>query len=76
MQPIIETTVSSCSSPVFSSRERVELGARGWREAEGLEPICQLFRVALRKLNKDLVLSVKGGGGFREHRLEVHFTPF
>lgn len=52
-----------------SSREGVELGGRGWRKAEGLEPICQLFKVALRKLNKDLVPSVKGGGGFKEHRL-------
>lgn len=39
----------------------------GWGgKAEGLEPICQLVKVAVRKLNKDPILSVKGGGDFGE----------
>lgn len=58
MQPIIEATISSCSSPAH----QVEWGAGdgGGREAEGLEPVCQLCKVAVRKLNKDPIPRLKG----------------
>ena len=36
------------------------LGDGGGREAEGLEPVCQLCKVAVRKLNKDPIPRLKG----------------
>lgn len=40
----------------------------------GLEPICQLFKAAVRKVNKEPILSVTEDGRFREHETlsEVH----
>lgn len=60
MQPIIETTISSCSSPACQGKEWIWEGVGEGEEAEGLEPICQLFKVAVRKQNKDPILSGKG----------------
>ena len=49
------------------------LGDGAGREAEGLEPVCQLCKVAVRKLNKDPIPRVKGGGDFGG---EAEFTTF
>ena len=61
MQPIIEATISSCSSPAC----QVEWGAGGGVGGErGSGAVCRLCTVGVRKLNKDPIPRVEGGGDF------------
>lgn len=76
MQPIIEMAFSSCFSPVPWGGVGLYWGNREQRRGCNYypQPICQLFKVALRKQNKDHSLSVEGGGNFWEQEvLEVEW---